>query len=51
MLRWNKAIWLDVPSHVTYFYQLECFIPALLSYATLNLFMTSTLRRLQKFHH
>ena len=26
MLRWNKAIWLVVPSHVTSFIQSVCFI-------------------------
>ena len=37
MLRWNKAIWLDVPSHVTYFYQSERFISILHSYAARNI--------------
>ena len=38
----NKAIYLDVVSHVTSFHQSECLILAYNSYAMLNLCMTST---------
>ena len=38
--RWNKALWLDVPSHVTSFNQSERFISV--SYATIKFDMTSS---------
>ena len=36
MLRWNKALWLAVPSPMTIFNQSVCLISAMHSFTTLN---------------
>ena len=37
MLYWNRALWLDVTSHMTSFNQSKCFISAKNSYAMLKI--------------